>query len=69
VNVIVNGAPSEVPIGATVADVVDGLGHSGSSQKGIAVALNGEVIVRSRWSETRVEERDRIEILAAIQGG
>jgi sulfur carrier protein len=69
VNVIVNGDSSEVPSDATVADVVDRLGHRGPSQKGLAVALNGEVVLRSRWAETRLAEQDRIEILAAVQGG
>jgi sulfur carrier protein len=67
--VTLNGAPSEMPAGSTIADVVGRLGHKGPSQRGVAVALNGEVVQRKRWAETHVAERDRIEVLAAIQGG
>jgi sulfur carrier protein len=40
-----------------------------TSQRGIAVALNGVVVPRSAWAETRLKPGDNIEIVRAMQGG
>jgi sulfur carrier protein len=37
--------------------------------RGVAVALNGEVVPRGAWDERRVSDGDHIEALTAIQGG
>jgi len=37
--------------------------------RGVAVALDGEVVPRSEWTATRLAEGRRVEVLAAIQGG
>ena len=37
--------------------------------RGVAVAVNDEVVTRSRWTSTRVHDGDRIEIIRATQGG
>jgi sulfur carrier protein len=66
VNVIVNGAPHDVPEGATVARVVADVT---SATTGIAVALNDEVVRRAEWTATAVREADRLEVLTAVQGG
>ncbi|MFE6734482.1 sulfur carrier protein ThiS [Microbacterium sp. NPDC057650] len=36
---------------------------------GVAVAVGGAVVPRSRWSARRVAEGDEIEIVTAVQGG
>ncbi|WP_372697971.1 sulfur carrier protein ThiS [Arthrobacter sp. JSM 101049] len=36
---------------------------------GLAVAVNDEVVPRSAWAGTRLRPGDRIELLAAVQGG
>ena len=41
----------------------------GKGRKGVAVAVNDEVVSRSRWTTTRLAEDDRVEILTAKQGG
>ncbi len=42
---------------------------TGSSEKrGVAVALNGEILRRDDWSQV-VAEGDEIEIVKAVQGG
>jgi sulfur carrier protein len=66
-NLIVNGAPSEVPAETTVAALVKSLGRDPG--KGIAVAVNGEVVARGSWEETTLAEDDRVEVLTAIGGG
>ncbi|HEB89108.1 MAG TPA: sulfur carrier protein ThiS, partial [Deltaproteobacteria bacterium] len=35
----------------------------------VAVAVNRQVVVRSRYDETELSEGDRIEILEAVGGG
>ena len=65
---VVNGEPTDVEPGATVADIVARLGHAPEG-RGIAVAVNGEVVARGEWGATPVGERDRIEVLNAVGGG
>ena len=66
--VIVNGQPAEVDPGQTVAGLLARLGHPPGGP-GIAVALNGEVVPRSAWSTTALDDDDRLEVLGASQGG
>jgi sulfur carrier protein len=39
------------------------------AQRGIAVALNGQVVPRAEWPTTRLNPGDSIEIVRARQGG
>lgn len=66
ISVVVNGQPRELPGAATVADVVAATSASGN---GIAVAVNDEVIPRGGWRTKALRDRDRVEILTAVQGG
>jgi sulfur carrier protein len=68
VNVTVNGEARELPAGATVASVVDLLDMTPGA-RGVAVALDGEVVTRSQWPQTQVREGALVEVVAAIQGG
>ncbi|MDE0481376.1 MAG: sulfur carrier protein ThiS [Candidatus Poribacteria bacterium] len=38
-------------------------------QSGIAVAVNREVIPKSKWQETKLCEDSEVEIIRAVQGG
>jgi sulfur carrier protein len=38
-------------------------------KRGVAVAVNGEVVPKSAWSETTVGAGDTVEVLTAAQGG
>jgi len=40
-----------------------------TAQRGIAVALNGSVVPRAAWRETRLRDGDSVEIVRARQGG
>jgi sulfur carrier protein len=68
VNVTVNGEARRLPPGATVASVLLLLDVTPGA-RGVAVALDGEVVTRSRWPETELREGSLIEIVAAIGGG
>ena len=37
--------------------------------KGVAVAINYNIVPKQKWSETKVKENDEIEIVQAVQGG
>jgi sulfur carrier protein len=68
VTVIVNGQPAQVEAGQTVAGLLAALGHAPGGP-GIAVARNGEVVPRSAWPTTTLDDDDRLEVLGASQGG
>ncbi len=63
-----NGEWHDLPDGATVADAVALLGVP-LDARGVAVALDREVVRRSAWSDTMLTGGARVEILTAIQGG
>jgi sulfur carrier protein len=37
--------------------------------RGVAVAIDGEVVRRSEWTETRINDGATIEIVTAVAGG
>jgi sulfur carrier protein len=37
--------------------------------KGIAVALNETFVMKTKYSETKIKDGDRIDILSPVQGG
>jgi sulfur carrier protein len=37
--------------------------------RGVAVAIDGEVVRRSEWTEKRIEDGNAIEIVTAVAGG
>ena len=61
-NIVVNGEARDVPANCTV-------GTLAPNQRGVAVAVNREIVPRSRWSQAHLAEGDRVEILEAAQGG
>jgi sulfur carrier protein len=63
-----NGEPLDLPAGATLTDAVRESGADGEG-RGIAVALDGEVVPRGEWATTEVREGQQVEVLHAVQGG
>jgi thiazole synthase len=68
VNVELNGEVVALPEGAAVTDAVQASGADGDL-RGVAVALDGEVVPRSEWGHTHLRSGQKVEVLAAIQGG
>jgi sulfur carrier protein len=64
----VNGEERELAEGTTVAALVAELGMPAEG-RGVAVALDGEVVPRTRWSAAAVPAGARVEVLTAMQGG
>jgi sulfur carrier protein len=65
-NISVNGELSSASDGATVAELVDTVA---GRRRGVAVAVNEDVVPRAHWEETALRPGDRVEILTAVQGG
>jgi sulfur carrier protein len=68
VNVQLNGEWRDLADGATVADAVELLGVP-LDARGVAVAVDREVVRRGARSEHELTASARVEILTAIQGG
>ena len=63
---MVNGAARAVD---EVIDVAGLVAQLTVAERGVAVAVNGEVVPRSRWAAMVLCDGDRVEILTAAQGG
>jgi sulfur carrier protein len=66
VQVTLNGVPADLEQTATVASLV---AARGGEHRRVAVAVNGEVVPRSRWETTRLATGDSIEVLVPTAGG
>jgi sulfur carrier protein len=67
-SVLLNGEPRRLPLDATVETAVREAGVEREG-RGVAVAVDGEVVPRGRWSDTELREGQQIEVLHAVQGG
>ena len=61
-HLIVNGERRRVADGLRLADLVP-------ERRGVAVAVNGVVVRAAAWPVTDLHEDDRVEVVAAHQGG
>jgi sulfur carrier protein len=66
--IILNGQESELSAGETLAAVLARL-EIPLEGRGIAVAVDGEVVPRAQWPTFALPEHARVEVLGAMQGG
>ena len=66
--ITVNGKPSDLDAGITVRALVTALAIPADA-RGVAVAIDAEVVPRSEWAATTLEPGQHVELLAAMQGG
>lgn len=66
--IFLNGNPHEDGAGETVAMVLSLL-ELGADARGVAVAVDGEVVPRAGWATFAIPEGARVEVLTAMQGG
>jgi len=66
VRALVNGEWRDLDAGVTVADVVALVAES---SRGVAVAIDREVVPRSTWTAVTVPDGARIEVVTAAAGG
>ena len=65
--VTLNGERLELHEPATVEAAVHATGAPDG--RGVAVAVDGEVVPRGQWATTEVREGQQVEVLRAVQGG
>ena len=66
--IVVNGEHSDVGAGESIAVVLARLDVARDA-RGIAVAVDGEVIPRALWESFELPDDARVEVLTAMQGG
>jgi len=66
--VTLNGERRPLPDGATAADAVRATGAA-EHGRGVAVAVDGEVVARGHWADAPLGEGAKVEVLQAVQGG
>lgn len=66
--ILLNGQRSDLRTGATVADALERLGLT-LDARGVAVAVDAEVVPRSSWGSFALSADARVEVLTAMQGG
>ncbi|AUH43493.1 sulfur carrier protein ThiS [Streptomyces sp. CMB-StM0423] len=64
--ITVNGAPRAIAAGLTLGALVATLT---AAHRGVAAAVNEDVVPRGDWPTTTLGDGDRVEILTAVQGG
>jgi sulfur carrier protein len=64
--VTVNGEETELPAGTSVSELLELLDIE---PRGVAVAVDGEVVTRRAWGERSLAAGERVEILSIAQGG
>ncbi len=66
--IVLNGEGSDLTAGVTVAAVLARLGLD-MGARGVAVAVDGEVVPRASWKSFTLAADARVEVLTAMQGG
>jgi sulfur carrier protein len=67
--IVLNGEPRDDCDGATVAELVGRAGIDPHGARGVAVAVDAEVVPRGQWPTTTVRSGATVEVLTAMQGG
>ena len=66
--VVLNGSEAVLADGATVREAVEALDLPAEG-RGVAVAVDAEVVPRTQWETHELTDGARVEVLRAIQGG
>ncbi len=64
--ILVNGEPRDLAPGTTVDELLAVLE---APDRGVAVAVDAEVVPRGEWAATTIPDGARVEVLQAVQGG
>ena len=65
---MVNGEERPAPAAGTVLALLSDLDVD-PGERGVAVAVNGEVVPRQEWPAKSLTAGDRVELVRAVQGG
>ena len=64
----INGEAKEVRLNINIHDLLIVL-ELNPTQAGIAVAVDREIIPKTKWQATELRENSEVEIIRAVQGG
>lgn len=68
--IMLNGLPREIGAGTTLAMLVDTLaGETERDPRGVAIELNLEIVPKSEFPQTVINDGDRLEIVQFVGGG
>ena len=65
--IYINNKPQELKESATLSETLNALNIP--SQKGIAIAINNNVVAKQEWDNYCLNEQDQVTIIKATQGG
>jgi sulfur carrier protein len=68
VTIWLNGHASDVEAGTSLAEAIEALAAP-LDGRGIAAAVDGEVVPREEWKTTELADGQRVEVVQAVQGG
>jgi sulfur carrier protein len=66
--ILVNGRPESVADGTTITALLAHLDVPAEG-RGVAVAVDAEVVPRGAWREHELHEGAQVEVVTAVQGG
>ena len=69
IDIVVNGDESRIENGSTLADLLESVNINIENSRGIAVAVNDELIRRTDWYKRELNAGDSVELVTARQGG
>lgn len=65
--IYINDEEKEVSSNITISELFSELNFS--STRGLALAINNQIILQKNWSITRLKENDQVLIISATKGG
>jgi sulfur carrier protein len=68
VTIWLNGHASQLDDGVSLAEAIAALAAP-LDGRGIAAAIDGEVVPRAHWNETTLADGQHVEVVQAVQGG
>ena len=63
-----NGHASEIAAGTSLAEAIDAM-VAPLDGRGVAAAVDGEVVPRGQWKQTTLADGQHVEVVQAVQGG
>jgi len=64
--IILNGQPLTLDDSVSITDLLIDQGYDG---KVVAVAINNNFVPKSSYPEQKIQDNDRVEVVAPMQGG
>lgn len=63
-----NGHAKELAPGTSLAEAIDAM-VAPLDGRGVAAAVDGEVVPKARWKDTQLADGQHVEVVQAVQGG